>query len=395
MAKTTVYKAPSGDHTPFLRGILTQSLVNSGLPFEDAYDLAQEVRDDLKDTETITTDILKARVSQLLEKKFGSEQADRYEQKLTYSDIIVHTPTQSEPFSLSILAQSLSSYAIEYDTAMFAATKIYESLKDSGYREIDHKSLRPVIYKCLKQYASNKIANRYLSWRRFENSGMPLILVVGGITGSGKSTISTQLAYKLNIVRTQSTDMLREIIRTYLATPVAPTLQYSTFEAWKGLPSPEAGKEHELENPLITGYLSQLMTLKPALKAAITRAVTEQEHLIIEGVHALCTKLNLDEIKENAIIIPIMVATLDKKALHNRFVSRSKEQDQRPSSRYVKHIDEIWELQSYLLDVADHDGIPIITNNKLKNSIKEILELISAKILKRFPPNPKLLEGKE
>ena len=394
MAKTTVYKTSGGDHTPFLRGILTQSLVNTGLPFEDAYDLAQEIRDDLKDIETISTDKLKARVSQQLQKKFGTKQADRYEQKMSYSDIIVHTPTQSEPFSLTLLAQSLSSYAIEYDTAMFAATKIYETLKSSGHREIDHKSLRPIIYKCLKQYCSNKVANRYLSWRRFENSGMPLILVVGGITGSGKSTISTELAYKLNIVRTQSTDMLREIIRTYLATPVAPTLQYSTFEAWKGLPSPDAGKEHELDNPLITGYLSQLMTLKPALKAAITRAVTEQEHLIIEGVHALCTELNLDEIKTQAIVVPVMVATLEKKALNNRFIRRSKEQDQRPSSRYVKHIDEIWELQSYLLDVADHGGIPIINNTKLKDSIREILELISAKILKRFPPNPKLLEGK-
>ena len=394
MAKTTVYKAPEGDHTPFLRGILTQSLVNTGLPFEDAYDLAQEIRDDLKDIETISTDKLKSRVSQLLQKKFGTKQADRYEQKMSYSDIIVHTPTQSEPFSLTLLAQSLSSYAIEYDTAMFAATKIYESLKSAGHREIDHKSLRPIIYKCLKQYCSNKVANRYLSWRRFENSGMPLILVVGGITGSGKSTISTELAYKLNIVRTQSTDMLREIIRNYLATPVAPTLQYSTFEAWKGLPSPEAGKEHGLDNPLITGYLSQLMALKPAMKAAIMRAVTEQEHLIIEGVHALCTELNLNEIKTQAIVVPVMIATLEKKALYNRFIRRSKEQDQRPSSRYVKYIDEIWELQTYLLDVADHGGIPIITNIKIKDSIREILELVSAKILKRFPPNPKLLEGK-
>jgi 2-phosphoglycerate kinase len=119
--------------------------------------------------------------------------------------------------------------------------------------------------------------------------------------------------------------------------------------------------------------------------------VAEQEHLIIEGVHALCTELKLDEIKEHAIVVPIMVATLDKKVLKSRFIGRSKEQDQRPSSRYVKNIDDIWELQAYLLDVADHGNIPIIHNVKLKAAIREILDLISAQILKRFPPNSKLL----
>jgi 2-phosphoglycerate kinase len=46
MAKTSVYKEPDGDLTPFLRGILTQSLVNAGLSFEDAYQLAQDVRNE-------------------------------------------------------------------------------------------------------------------------------------------------------------------------------------------------------------------------------------------------------------------------------------------------------------------------------------------------------------
>ena len=132
------------------------------------------------------------------------------------------------------------------------------------------------------------------------------------------------------------------------------------------------------------------MTLKPAIKAAISRSVTEQDHLIIEGVHALCTELNLDEIGDEAIVVSVMIATLDKKSLRNRFIRRSKEQEQRPSYRYVDNIDDIWELQSYLLDIADRDNIPIINNTKLKDSIREILELISGHILKRFPPNPKL-----
>jgi len=154
------------------------------------------------------------------------------------------------------------------------------------------------------------------------------------------------------------------------------------------------GNSSELENPVVTGYLSQLVTLKPALQATIGRAVTEREHLIVEGVHALCTELSIDEFKQHALVVPVMISTLDKKSLQNRFVRRSREQSMRQSSRYIENIDDIWELQSYLLDVADHAGIPIINNTKLKNTIGEILELISAKILKRFPPDPGFLRNK-
>ena len=40
-----------GEHTqvPFLRGILTRSLQDSGLPFDEAYNLASEVRRELDD----------------------------------------------------------------------------------------------------------------------------------------------------------------------------------------------------------------------------------------------------------------------------------------------------------------------------------------------------------
>ena len=396
MAKTVVYKEPDNDKAPFLRGILTQSLVNTGLTFEDAYQMAQDVRNELKDVDEISSSDLKKLVSRLLETRFGSELAERYHQELADNDIIVHTPTNSGPFSLSELAHSLSTYAIKYEVALEGAKKVYASLKQTGHTEIDHKTLRRIVYRCLQDHCSPEVADRYLSWRRFENSGTPLILAIGGVSGSGKSTLSTELAYRLNIPRVQSTDMIREIIRAYLAMPVAPTLQYSSFEAWRGLPSLENdSKDGELDNPVVTGFLSQFMTLKPALNATIDRSLVEKEHLIIEGTHVLPTELDLDKIKNDALVIPVMIASLDKKKLLKRLLRRRRDDDRRNPSRYNKHLDQIWDLQSYLLDVSDHAGVPIIHNTTLKNTIREILEIISAKILKRFPPNPKLIEHAE
>ena len=45
--------------------------------------------------------------------------------------------------------------------------------------------------------------------------------------GTGKSTLATELAHRLGIVRTQSTDMLREVMRTMIPAHLMPALHVS------------------------------------------------------------------------------------------------------------------------------------------------------------------------
>jgi len=387
MAKTVVINQPDGDRTPFLRGILVQSLMNVGLSFDDAYALAQKMRDELRDTEEITSTDLKMKVAALLERRFGRGRRMKYAaQPAAEPDILVHTPTRSEPFSVGLLAHSLESCVIDPDVALEGARKVYASLQKTGHREISHKALRKLIYQCLKEHCSAEAANRYLSWRRFQNSGDPLIVLIGGVTGAGKSTISSEVAYRLDIGRIQSTDMMREIIRAYLTPEAVPTLGYSSFEAWRGLASPAEEHAGDLQNPVIAGFLSQFTTIKPALVAAIGRAVKEQHDLIIEGVHIAPTMLGLEDARENAIVVSLMLATMEKTALEKQLKRRGREKSGRQASRYLKHIDDIWELQSYLLSEADNGGVPIITNWHIETTVREVLNLVMAKVMKRFPP---------
>lgn len=387
MAKTFVISEPEGDRTPFLRGILVQSLINTGLPFPDAYSLAQTVRDALQDTEEITSTTLKAQVAELLGQHFGPEKRLTYETKpQAQPEIIVHTPTRSEPFSVGMLAHSLESCAIPAETALAGARKVHASLQKTGHREIEHNTLRRIIYQCLKEHCSLDAAERYLSWRRFENSGEPLIVLIGGATGSGKSTVSSDIAYRMDIGHIQSTDMMREIIRAYLTPRAVPTLEYSSFEAWRGLPAAAASDDAKEENSVIAGFLSQFSAMRPALEAAIDRAIQEQHDLIIEGVHTVPALLDLEEARNKAMVVPLMLATMEKKLLRKQLKRRGREKTDRAASRYLEHLDDIWELQSYLLSDADNRGIPIIRNWHLEDTIREVLDLISAKVMKRYPP---------
>jgi 2-phosphoglycerate kinase len=386
MAKLVVIKDPEGDRSPFLRGILVQSLVNAGLGFADAYQLAQSVRNELQERQEISSTDLRTRVAELLEQRYGSQQRERYVSKPDSGPgIIVHTPTRSSPFSMGVLAHSLETCAIPPEMAMEGARKVLAKLRKTGHREVDHKALRRIIYRCLREHCSQVAAERYLSWRRFENSGMPLIILIGGTTGSGKSVISSELAYRLDISRHQSTDMMREIIRAYLSAQMVPTLEYSSFEAWRGLPGADGGPA--IENPVVAGFLAQFSAMKLALEAAIERAVEERHHLILEGVHVIPTELNLDYEAGRAVVIPVMLASMKRDVLCKQLERREREESTRKVSRYLERIDAIWELQSWLLDEADRAGIAIIESTTIEETVRAVLDLVIAGIMEQFPPD--------
>jgi 2-phosphoglycerate kinase len=382
MAKITVINEPGGDRTPFLRGILVQSLVNAGLAFAEAYALAQEVRNGLQDGQEISSKVLRETVASLLEARFGMERRHTYEAEHKKTPgIIVHTPMRSAPFSAGILSHSLETCAIPPELALQGARKVFASLRKTGHKEIDHKSLRRVIYRCLKEHCSRDTADKYLSWRQFENSGEALILLVGGATGTGKSTVSSELAFRMGISRTQSTDMMREIIRSYLTPQVVPTLGYSSFEAWRGLPAPVEGQQLEIENPVIAG-------MKPALQATIERAIKERQHLILEGVHVVPTELGAPGNDSPGLVVPIMLATMEKEMLGKQLRRRGREASMHEPAHYLDSLDNIWELQSYLLSEADKAGVPIIQNWVIEDTVRAVLDLVIGRIVKCYPPQP-------
>jgi 2-phosphoglycerate kinase len=217
---------------------------------------------------------------------------------------------------------------------------------------------------------------------------MPLIILIGGVTGSGKSTISSELAYRLDIAGHQSTDMMREVIRSYLSPQMLPTLKYSSFEAWRGLPGFVEGTGPDDKNRVITGFLSQFAAMKLALEATIGRAIAERQHLILEGVHVVPTELNLEVKQGEAVVIPFMLASMKKELLNKQLKRRGREQNTRQASHYLEHLDEIWELQSWLLDEADKAGIPIIENWYIENTVRAALDLVIRVLMKHFPPQP-------
>jgi 2-phosphoglycerate kinase len=171
-----------------------------------------------------------------------------------------------------------------------------------------------------------------------------------------------------------------------------PTLGYSSFEAWKGLPEVEPLEKHRQGvSPVIAGFLSQVDTIKAALEATIVRAVKEHQDLVVDGVHVIPSRMHLEKLEEKAIVVPITLAVTTSGRLARQLARRSREQPNRRSSPHKKQLDAIWDIQTYMLDQAEKNGIPVIANWTVDDTVRRVLEEVIKRIAARFPPDPAFL----
>ncbi len=376
MAKLQIINAKDGTAVPFLRGILTRSLQLAGLSFDEAYAVASEIRDSLADDSSIRTDQLRKRVAAWLNRSYGDAAERRY---LTLggpaAPLIVRAPGgRSLPFSTETHRRALECCGLGEALAAQLTDKLYGHLLTRHRNEISSSYLGRLTYRFLHREVGEETARRFLVWHQFRDQGWPLLLLIGGAPGCGKSTIATELASRLDIFRTQSTDMLREVMRMMIPERLLPVLYKSSFDAWQALPDRKPGEE--MEEQVVRGYRGQSELLYVSCDAVIQRAVRERVSLVLEGVHVdamLVERLNVDQ---GVVIVPVMLAVLKKDQLRHRIEGRGGMIPQRRAKRYLQNFDAIWQLQAYLLAEADHYGVSIVTNDDKEETTRQIMGIV-------------------
>jgi len=383
--KTTVVNEKENTRVPFLRGILTRSLLDAGLQFEDAFELATEVRDGLAGTAEITTDLISQNVFSLLEEHGHLGAVEPYRLPLTApAKIQVNSlGASSSAFSRGKHERYLQASGMKVEKAEQTTALIYDQLLAAGVSSMSTCQLGYLTYLCLQQEVSKKTAKRYLVWSEFQRSARPLLLLICGTVGTGKSTIATEVAHLLEIVRIQSTDMLREVMRMMMPKRLLPVLHTSSFNAWKALPIQDA-KERDWDQLVADGYRSQADLLAVPCEAVLQRAIEESVPVILEGVHAhpdLIERLPADT---DAIVVHATLAVLKSKELKSRLRGRGADVPQRRAKRYLNKFDSVWSLQSFLLSEADRCDVPIITNHDKDKAVVQIILQVGYELSRHF-----------
>lgn len=392
MAKVLIEDPDENTQVPFLRGILTRSLQNAGLAFEEAYNVASDIRRDLDDEALITNRELRDRVIKHLKATCSAQVVERYESQgaAATATRVEHADGRVTTFSADLHRRRLETIGLTHEESFGVIAKIQQYLADKQLSSTTSQHIAHLSYRYLHQTPElgPAVAHRWLVWIDFLRSGRPLILLIGGTSGCGKSTIATALANQLEIVRTQSTDMLREVMRTMISKRLLPVLHQSSFSAWEALPLQEGRLTEDQELLVADGFLAQVDLLSVASEAVIERALRERVSLIFEGVHIHQSMVDKIPRDTDALIAPIMLAVLKRKDLKERIRGRGTRAPERRSERYLEHFDEIWQLQSFLLSEADRTKTPIIVNGDRDKVVREIMRTVIDMLSNDFSLTP-------
>ena len=390
MSKVLVENSEDQNQTPFLRGILTRSLQKSGLTFDQAHDIANTIRDEIEDRPLVTTLELERLVIKHLKKADADHAVSHYENRnLPYMLQVETDDGQYAAFSPSRYRTDLEAIGLTPEEALAIVDEVSAHLLRRNKPDVSSKYIAKITYRILRKSEDlgKKVAYRWLVWRDFIHSGRPLVFLIGGTAGCGKSTIATRLASRLEIARMQSTDMLREVMRTVISREAEPILHKSSYSAWQELPE-EIQDANDRNQRIYNGYCKQAEILSVAIKAVIQRALHEHVSVIVEGVHFHPSIIKKIIEPGDALVVPVMLAVLKRKALEARIKGRSTNVPQRRAERYLEHFESIWKLQTFLLSEADATGVPIISNTDKDDVFREIMLYTIDRLAKEFDKTP-------
>jgi 2-phosphoglycerate kinase len=279
-----------------------------------------------------------------------------------------------EPFSKGIMSRSLNVADIGSERAYDIASDIEAELIRDNVSEISSHELAGVVCEHLESIDSS-IAEKYKNLRSLRASHEPLIILIGGASGVGTSSMAFELASRLRLKNHISTDMIREVMRKIVSKDLSPVIHKSSFDAYESIRTPSIRIDSVIE-----GFVSHVDVVNVGIEAIIERSVKEGISTIIEGVHVVPGFIRKDLMENNNIIV--FTLTVDDEESHKqRFYSRCRQPwVKRSLDRYMDNFDAIRKTQMFLVEQAKIHDVRVIDNM----DINETIEIMVNDILDKF-----------
>ena len=277
-----------------------------------------------------------------------------------------------EPFSKGVLSRSLTRADMDPDKAYTFASQIEAHLTDIGIKVITLDDMIVIVREKLREEDA-EIAEKYGLWKRIRKCDEPLVVLIGGASGVGTSSIAFEVANRLGIRNMISTDMIREVMRKIVSKELLPTIYESSYTAYRSLRIPPPPEFDEV----LIGFRDHVDTVSIGVEAVIERSLKEGISIVIEGVHIVPGFISEDLVKRHNV--NMFILTLQDEEVHKgRFYSRCRQMwARRPLKRYMNSFGAIRRTLKYFESQANKHHIPVIENIDVTTTIDSIIENIT------------------
>jgi 2-phosphoglycerate kinase len=284
----------------------------------------------------------------------------------------VVSPDVRLPYSKGLMAKALMGTGLtperSYELARLVESELVREHEDTA-ASLEH--VYDVAARVLADHENEDAVRRLRRFQALLDVDLPLIVLVGGATGTGKSTITTEVAHRLGITRVTSTDFVRQTMRAVFSEAFMPSIHFSSFEAGRALKP----AERESEDALIAGFLEQTRNVLVGVRAVVDRALTEAHSMALEGVHVVpgLVPASLD----GAIVSQCVIAIPDEEEHARHFFVRDADSEGlRPVEKYLDALPEIRRLQDFVVERAHDAGVPVIENAGREQAVDAVLRLV-------------------
>jgi 2-phosphoglycerate kinase len=273
------------------------------------------------------------------------------------------------PYSKGLMARALIAAGVPADGAYQLARALEIDLAERGDRIVELERLQQLAGDILGEGVGQRAVDRLRRLADLQALDVPIIVLIGGSTGTGKSTVAAEVAHRLGITRVTSTDFIRQTMRAFFSSEFMPTIHYSSFEAG------EAIDEEVTGDPTIVGFVDQCRHVCVGVDAALSRALTEGWSMVLEGVHLVPGLLPAR--LEGALLVHVVVELADEEVHRMHFHIRDASTGGiRAMDKYLDRLPEIRRVQTYISGRARREGVPVVENANVERTIDQVIELV-------------------
>jgi len=301
---------------------------------------------------------------------------------MTDGKVIVISDQDRLPYSKGLRASLLMVTGLSPLRAYQVAEEFEERLHKQKVGSVTSDELDELTIDVLSDLAGERYATNFLKWQEIGTLDVPLVILIGGATGAGKSTLATQLAVRLGIVRVVATDAIREVMRALFTNKLMPTLYTSSFDADSALREPPPRPADKV----IVGFREQTAAVAVGIDAIVQRAAVEgaygdymRSSVIVEGAHVVPGFVDLAQYEDRVLPIPVVITVEDEDRHRAHFVARSTGASLRSLERYEQGFPNIRKVQKYIKSQALSHGVTVIDNYDLDQALSKLMDHVVEK----------------
>eukprot|EP00746_Dinoflagellata_sp_MGD_P038207 gnl/MRDRNA2_/MRDRNA2_19197_c0_seq1.p1 gnl/MRDRNA2_/MRDRNA2_19197_c0~~gnl/MRDRNA2_/MRDRNA2_19197_c0_seq1.p1 ORF type:complete len:385 (+),score=55.88 gnl/MRDRNA2_/MRDRNA2_19197_c0_seq1:70-1224(+) len=168
--------------------------------------------------------------------------------------------------------------------------------------------------------------------------GKPMLVLISGCTGTGKSTFGMSVALDLGILKCISTDTVRAVMRSFVSKQISPSLHQSSYQG---------------QNDPVEDWRTRCAVLETSIEALVTDAINRGVSLVLEGVHVVPSNKLIKRWEESGGVALGCLLTIPDEDAHRSVIFRRGEVTTKGESKKLQSFDRIRAIHTEMIRLAE------------------------------------------